>query len=168
MVGSKALSQEQFRTTICHIEAIVNSRPLIQLSDDIDDDNVLSPSHFIVGQSLMRLPSDTPNDSVDKEIKTLWKGRNDILSMFWKTWNQKYLRQLRIHTTKSGNLLKEGDVVLVNNEKQRHRWPLAVVKRLLPSKDSRVRTVEVKMQGKLFIRPVQRLYLLEASSESTV
>ena len=48
-VGCKCLTRGELETTIHEIEACVNSRPLTFLSGDIDVENPLTPSHFLLG-----------------------------------------------------------------------------------------------------------------------
>ena len=57
--------------------------------------------------------------------------------------------------------VKEGDLVLVGNEKNRKEWPLARVTETIKGVDGKIRTVKLKMKGKTFLRPIQRLYYLE-------
>ncbi|GFY06770.1 integrase catalytic domain-containing protein [Trichonephila clavipes] len=51
VVGSTNLTFEEFYTLLTQIEAVLNSRPLVRLVDnDIDSLNVLTSSHFLVGE----------------------------------------------------------------------------------------------------------------------
>ena len=65
--------------------------------------------------------------------------------------------------------LKEGDVVLVQEETPRNQWPLAMVTKSFPSKDNLVRKVEITLykdgQRKTFNRPVHNLILLLPKEE---
>ena len=49
-------------------------------------------------------------------------------------------------------------------QSKRNEWPLGVITQVFPSKDGRVRKVEVKINGrdgmKLFLRPVAEVVLL--------
>ena len=47
--GSKRLTYEEFSTLLVEIEMILNSRPVMPLAGGIDDLNVLTPAHFLVG-----------------------------------------------------------------------------------------------------------------------
>ncbi|GFV49217.1 putative RNA-directed DNA polymerase from transposon X-element [Trichonephila clavipes] len=46
-------------------------------------------------------------------------------------------------------------------------WPLAKVIRLIPGKDGKIRTVELKTRTGTMLRPIQRVYPLEVQSTET-
>ncbi|GFV24735.1 DUF1758 domain-containing protein [Trichonephila clavipes] len=89
VVGSINLTFEEFYTLLTQIEAVLNLRPLLRLVDnDIDSLNVLTPSHFLVGEEIIG-----PPETVEESKLTL-KGRWDIVQKlklnFWKRWQIDY------------------------------------------------------------------------------
>jgi len=56
VVGSHTLSQLEFSTLLCEIEACLNSRPLAPLHDDPETFDALTPGHFLIGRPLLSVP----------------------------------------------------------------------------------------------------------------
>ena len=50
VVGNLKLTYEEFWTIIMQIESILNSRMLHSMSSDLDDFDVLTPAHFLIGR----------------------------------------------------------------------------------------------------------------------
>ena len=49
---NNVLNYEELAKLLCEIEAILNSRPLIEASDDPTDDTVLTPSMLVNGKQI--------------------------------------------------------------------------------------------------------------------
>ncbi|GFS46657.1 uncharacterized protein NPIL_147901 [Nephila pilipes] len=64
VIGSHILSQEEFSTSLEKIEAVLNSRPLVAASDDLNDFSVITPGHFFIGSELKSVPE--PNYTREK------------------------------------------------------------------------------------------------------
>lgn len=56
ILKDQRLTYEEFSTIIIQIEACLNSRPLCPLSNEPEDYEALTPSHFLIWQALMTTP----------------------------------------------------------------------------------------------------------------
>ena len=93
-IGDKTFTFEELSTVLVEIEACLNSRPLCPLSSDIEDLNVLTPSHFLIGDSSTVIPDaerpDIPEHRLDR-FHLLQELRN----RFWRRWSSEYLQHLQ-------------------------------------------------------------------------
>ncbi|XP_044760248.1 uncharacterized protein LOC123317705 [Coccinella septempunctata] len=55
-IGNHTLTYEELSTLLCQIEACLNSRPLIALSEDTEEIDVITPGHFLIGHPLKAIP----------------------------------------------------------------------------------------------------------------
>ena len=54
-IANSQLTYDELYTVLTQIECCLNSRPLIPLSEDPMDLDVLTPAHFLIGSSLRKL-----------------------------------------------------------------------------------------------------------------
>ncbi|XP_071639832.1 uncharacterized protein [Temnothorax longispinosus] len=158
-IGDTLLTYEDMTTLLTQIEAILNSRPLCQLSDDPDDISIITPGHFLIGGALSTIPE--PSLSL-VQISHLnrWQLLQQKLEHFWSHWSKDYLqRQLAIYKWNSVNhSITEGSVVLVVDERYPpSKWPLGKVIKRHPGPDGLTRVVTVKTQSSEFKRPIAKL-----------
>jgi len=167
VVGDPSLTEENLATLTVEAEFLVNSRPLTAVSDDPDEIDAICPNDLLVLKSMDPLPPGvfTADPS---HLRKGWKQVQSLANGFWKRWTAEYLPLLskRVKWTQTRRNLQVDDLVLVQDEMQaRGHWPLARVTKTFPSADGLVRSVEIRTKaGRLYKRPVQKLFLLEASS----
>ena len=105
---------EALVTFSAEIEATLNSLPLTQISNDINDFNVLTPNIFNLGNQFLYFSPDTIKEdhvitsSRRKAVQTLTK-------MFWRRFIREYLPTLQIRKKLSivHRNLKENNLVLI-------------------------------------------------------
>ena len=106
-LGRKLLTDVQLHTTLKEIEAIVNTRPLVYVGDDVNSTTTLTPSNFLTINPDVGVPEIDydlndpeykPQDcSADKLIK-VWKKGQKLLNTLWQIWRDEYLLSLRERT----------------------------------------------------------------------
>lgn len=159
LLGRAVLTFEQVLTILAQIEGVLNSRPLCPLSSDPSDLSCLTPGHFIIGQPLTSFP-EKDLTSVPENRLSFLQQVSAIKQIFWKRFSIEYFNRLqhRPKWIKPYTNLKENTLVLVkeDNSPPLH-WVLGRIQRVMPSADGRVRVVEVKTRGGLFVRPITKL-----------
>ncbi|GFW15395.1 integrase catalytic domain-containing protein [Trichonephila clavipes] len=146
VVGNIRLTYEEFLTVIIQIEGMLNSRPLVPLSSDLDDLNVLTPSHFLIGRSITSIVEPDLTNLNENRLDN-WQKITKIIQLIWKIWSVDYLNSLqqrnKWHFEKKN--AKIGDMVIIKEDNLPScQWSLGRINNIYPGKDSKVRVVEVK------------------------
>lgn len=174
------ISYDELLTVLAEIECVINCRPLCYMySDDINE--VLTPSHLMIGRRLMTENRILPNEiyeETEKTLKSRYKYLRTLVDNYERCWKKEYLTELREYQRCNNRLpakqVKIGDVVLISDDKiPRCRWRLGKVEELLKSKDGRVRGCKLrvhcdKKKIAYLNRPVNKLCYFEVSSSSEV
>lgn len=171
ILGRAVYSPDEIYTILTEVEAMVNSRPLTQVSDEASEMNYLTPASFLIGRPLVNVPV-IPVKSPDKskrkkELNKLMVMQNRTLNQLWKMWREEYLRNLGTvpRNVADGQCIKEGELVMVAEHCiPRTKWKLGVVVKCKAGPDKRVRTVWVKIPSGIISRPVQHISRLELDS----
>ncbi|GFW74113.1 integrase catalytic domain-containing protein [Trichonephila clavipes] len=168
-LGNAILTTEELQTVLCDCESVINSRPLTYLSENSDDLVPLFPAMFLVENRNLDVPDIDYRDTVNlrKRVRYRQKLLNDLRHRFRK----EYLGLLIQNKNKKGPLseVRLGEIVLIGDDiKKRMHWPLAKVIWLIPGKDGKIRTVELKTRTGTMLRPIQRVYPLEVQSTETL
>ena len=162
MKHTDKLSGEILETFLCEVEAMVNSRPLTKLSEDVTDAVTLSPIQMLM---LNEGTTDFPEDfHRDEMYRRRWKYVQYLANQFWKRWLKEYLPELqrRSKWSKEEENIKVGDVVLLCEEvTPRYLWPLGLVVEVKQGRDGLVRSVKVKTKSTELVRPVSNVVKLE-------
>ena len=183
-INRKLLTCIQLQTVLKEVEATVNARPFVYVSDDIDSTITLTPRHFLTLNLATGVPvlvydnkdvDYNPYDSTAERLLQTWKKGQNLLNMFWRMWRNEYLLSLRERTQrklKSGRKQSHftpniGDVVLVKDDLPRGCWRIEKVVNLVQSRDRYVRSAKVSMpSGRNIGRPINLLFPIEVSENS--
>lgn len=159
VVGAQQLTFEEMATLWTHVEACLNSRPLVALTDEQSDSLALTPAHFIIGEPLISpLMRDLVN--VPRNLLSHFELLQKFAQEFWVRWSEEHVKSLinRSKWHRSQENLKIGDIVLVLSEpRPQAKWPLGRVVDTFPDPEGKVRTVDVLFEEKVYRRPVAKL-----------
>ncbi|XP_067373333.1 uncharacterized protein [Channa argus] len=165
-VHTPSLSHEVLTTLMAEVSAIMNGRPLVPISTDPEQPDLLTPgSIFTQKTELVSAPPGVfdPNELHRKQ----WKQVQCLANSFWKRWRQEYLATLqpRRKWQAVGPNLEIGDVVLLkDSQAKRNEWPVGLIVNTFPGQDNRVRKVEVRVvkggTPRVYIRPISECVLL--------
>ena len=103
------MTYEELSTLLAQIEACLNSRPLAPISNDDNDIQALTPSHFLIGRPLQALPDRV--DAAKLSLLRRWQLCQNLLTHFWKRWSTEYVTHLG-HFTKWSKPTRNLQVVL--------------------------------------------------------
>ena len=160
--GELILSFEELSTLISQIEAILNSRPLIPLTNDPSDLSPLTPGHFLIGRPLTSVPepdwTDVPSNRLNR-----YQVLEQVRQSFWKRWSSEYLVQLqrRVKWTQIQNNVTLGAmVILKDDDSPPLKWKVGRITKTYFGKDNLVRVVDVKTADGTYKRPVTKMFVL--------
>lgn len=159
-IGDTKLTFEELSTLLADIEACVNSRPICALSSSPNDVSVLTPGHFLVGQSLIAPPE--PNH-IESNANWLdkWQRVQKMTQYFWKRWQTDYLNQLQNRSkwlTKDHENPKIDELVLIREDNvPPSQWSTGRITAVHPGKDNLTRVVSVKAKNSELKRPITKI-----------
>ncbi|XP_039285255.1 uncharacterized protein LOC120351528 [Nilaparvata lugens] len=89
-IGDNPITMEEYFTVFSRIESIMNSRPLLERSQDPNETSpLLTPGHFLIGRPLLQaveIPLDTTTP-----VRQRWTHLRRIVQTFWNLWSTEYL-----------------------------------------------------------------------------
>ena len=187
-IGKLYLTHTQLQTIITKVEAVINSRLLVYVDDDLENP-IITPNHFLSLNTKNGTPEfirnnedDDKNDPdyQDEELKTahklletLKKG-NKHLEQFWKVWKDGYLLNLRERNRlfqkhpqiQAKKCPKIGDIVQIKDSLLRGTWRMVRLVEMIRSSDGEERAARVMMPNRNILqRSIIHLYPTEYNDE---
>lgn len=142
----KIFAPDDFSTLIIQIEAALNSRPLTQISSNVDDLNVITPGHFLIGRPLNTLPEPDYCDVPENRL-THWQQMQKLRAQIWQRFQNDYFHELqtRAKWRKEFPDIKIGTIVLIHEDNvPPNFWKLGRVQEIYHGTDNHVRAVLLK------------------------
>ncbi|XP_037816930.1 uncharacterized protein LOC119607192 [Lucilia sericata] len=152
---------ETLRSLLIEAENILNSRPLTDIPINSDEDEPITPNHFLIG-----CVNSTQTPSVSDEnicLRKQWKIAQNLKDRLWNRWIREYLPQLiQISKWKDKQIpLKIDDIVLIfDRDLPRNQWLKGRIVKVFPAKDGTIRFAEIKTSKGIIRRPASKLAIL--------
>ena len=147
VVGAQLLIYEEFTTLAIQVKRATNSRPLTPLSGSLDDQEILTPGHFLTGSSLLSIPEPIDVDSPLQHLQH-WQLVQALYHHFCTRWSREYLHSLQQRTkwTLPRTNLRKDDFILILDTSLLHgdRWIMVRVTAVYPGPDGLVRVATIK------------------------
>lgn len=162
VIGSSRYTYEDLSTLFAQIEAVMNSRPLLPMTDDPNDLAALTPAHFLIGTSLMALPDPDLRRIPTSQLDHYWQLQH-LMQRFWTLWQQEYLQELQKDTkcyARNDDILPGRLVIILDEQQPTTRWPLGRIVKLHPGTDNITRVVTLRTAKGVIKRPVTKVCIL--------
>ncbi|XP_058456575.1 uncharacterized protein LOC131433973 [Malaya genurostris] len=167
VLNESYLSYEEMNTLLIQVEAILNSRPLVQLTDDPVDYEALSPGHFLIGRELTAVA-----EPIYEHLKESSLSRYQMVQKrkqcFWRRWSNEYLTSLQRRSKwyKNPTLLRKGLLVILKEDNMPSQtWRMGRIVETFPGKDGITRVVEVRTSNGIYRRPTTQIAVLPVNDE---
>lgn len=158
VIGLSKFTFDEFYTVLVQIEAILNSRPLYASSNDPNDLNPITPSHFLIGRNLTSTAD--PNLYIPEKRMSKYQFLQHIRRGFWSRWSKEYLNNLQ---TKNKNLLDnlspscDTIVLLKEDNLPPLYWSIGKIVELHSGLDGRCRIVSVRTKHGIVKRALSKI-----------
>lgn len=178
-IGRKVLKFEDFRTLLCDVTAVINSRPLTYVCDELTL-TVIRPVDFlqcggptgIAPVEAFKNPDYVPPQE-QKELYNLYKANLALTDIYWEYLKDEYLLSLRERQTTlhentkrlKQQIPKVGDVVLVKEiYPRRGEWEYGQTRSYTHTENNYVKRVTVILpKWKHIERPLSSPYPIECA-----
>ena len=161
ITNGQDVSEDQFRTVLSKAAALINSRPLSRRFLK-DKEEILTPNSFLIGNYAV----DFDTSKAEAKQSPLTVRYREVLKLEREVWKQ-FLREIipeispRPKWYKVFPELKVNDLVLVIEDNiPKGQWKMAVVEEVKRSLDGIVRSAVIRMNDRLYTRPVINLFPL--------
>lgn len=162
-------NEETFRNLLMEIQNVINSRPLTFIPLDHENDEALTPNHFLLGSSNGTKPP-CALDLDGPELRQAWKENQRLTELFWKRFVKDYLPTLTRRTKwiepvkplEIGNIAIDFDPAYPRNSYPKVR----IIDRIMDS-TGQVRRVRVQFaKSSMLWRPASSIGRLDVYPET--
>lgn len=117
------MPEHVLRGLLTETEKLVNSRPLTNIYLENDDDEPLTPNHFLMGCSATSEPS-LDDVTISEATRQQWKKIQHYAKSLWDRWVKEYLPTLGKRSKWNSDIppIQLGDIVMIMDEDRKGKW----------------------------------------------
>ena len=165
IISNRTIYEDLLVKLFCEIEYMLHSRPLVDLSDEPNDFQAITPNHFVCKS----FNNPCPGDFDDKfaNYKKKWKSLQLLSNMFSKIFIKAYvpfLNKRQKWFTNSRNFKPNDLVLVVNDSLPRYFWQMGRILSVFKSADNAVRSAEVRLPNTTLNRPTSKFFLRQGAN----
>ena len=168
ILKERAPHEHTLRSFLLEAMNIVNSRPLTHVPIDHEEEEPLTPNHWIIGHSNSTQTPVQP-DSSSRHMRKQWKISQLLKDHFWARWVKEHLPNLlkRAKWHDRAPPLEPGQLVMiVDPETSRNDWRRGRIVEVSKSRDGQTRSALVKTTKGILRRSANRLAVLDVTGET--
>lgn len=163
-------SDEILTCLLCEAENTVNSRPLTYLPLNDENEECLTPNHFLRGRENNVFE---PGQFCEADLfsQKQWRIVQSLENSFWKRWIKEYLPTLTKRTKWFDKVknIEVGDLVIIcDDTAPRNVWQRGKIIEVYPSKDGTIRSALVQTSTGKYQRPVHKLSVLDVKLPAAI
>ena len=165
VIGDKNIDIEDFETLLAGASSVMNRRPLMPASADVDDDQILTPSHFLypylfTSDATHILPPQAEHHHV---LKHGWRCSQYLLDLFWRRFSTEYIQELIKRNKQNTTPIKINTLVLIEDvEASRESWKVGRIVDILNGDKTHGRRFKIRLaSGKTIDRHISSCVILE-------
>ena len=169
VIGTKSLDIDDFECLLAGASSIMNQRPLVPTSSDIDDSTAITPYHFLYPYMFINsnhiIPPLPPGD--EGQLQDGWRTSQILLDTFWGEFRRTYLMELtrRRKTPRSSQVQIGSLVVVADYQEPREYWKVARVVNIINEDENHPRRFVLRTQsGRLIDRHISAIIPLKLPS----
>ncbi|XP_064121688.1 uncharacterized protein LOC135226175 [Macrobrachium nipponense] len=157
LLQHQVLNEDNLRTLLCEVEAILNSRPLTRSSEDPHDLEPITPAHILTLKGSVTSPG--VFQWQDLYVKQKWRQVQYLADQFWIRWRREYLPLLQERqrwNSKRHNLAINDVVLVLDKDTPRGSWSLGKVLEVVKFQSWLVRKARIKTKSGEYLRPISK------------
>ncbi|XP_062704132.1 uncharacterized protein LOC134286523 [Aedes albopictus] len=158
----RRLNDEILLTTLAETEDMVNSRPLVYISQGALQET-LSPNHFLRGTAANEPHEVLPPTDPASALRDTYQRSVELSNNLWERWLKEYTPSInrRSKWFDESTPLRKGDLVYIVDGNRRKAWIRGIVEEPIAAGDGRIRQAIVRTNYGLVKRATANLAVLE-------